>query len=378
MGARRILGPVRHPITNALLVGASISVQSAQPFASNTASYGGETIYIITDSDGQIDITLAAPDSGTQAYIWRLPNCPPITLNISAGPDTTLHALIAAASSAVEPSALQAHADVIASDTVLGHVRVGDGLSIDEDGVLSADGGPGGAVDSVNGQTGVVVLDASDVGADPSGTAAGLIATEASTRSNADSALQTSITNEASARAAADLLLAPLASPALTGNPTAPTPSAGDSDTSIATTAFVAAALSYPIHTTIWFDEAISNKTLFFESISTRAYALNIYQDPNANGDWIETTFYLSAGTYTFGVLGVAEDDAGILDWSVDGVPIITGQDWYNAAPTGNTRKQTSGIVISTSGIHTLRATVNGKNASSVGFYIVLTKAWFR
>lgn len=35
---------------------------------------------------------------------------------------------------------------------------------------------------------------------------------------------------------------APLASPALTGNPTAPTPAAGDADTSIATTAFVAAA----------------------------------------------------------------------------------------------------------------------------------------
>jgi hypothetical protein len=36
---------------------------------------------------------------------------------------------------------------------------------------------------------------------------------------------------------------APLVSPALIGNPTAPTPSAGDSDTSIATTAFVAAAI---------------------------------------------------------------------------------------------------------------------------------------
>ena len=34
-------------------------------------------------------------------------------------------------------------------------------------------------------------------------------------------------------------LAAPLASPALTGNPTAPTPAAGDNDTSIATTAFV-------------------------------------------------------------------------------------------------------------------------------------------
>lgn len=35
---------------------------------------------------------------------------------------------------------------------------------------------------------------------------------------------------------------APLASPVLTGNPTAPTPTAGDNDTSIATTAFVTAA----------------------------------------------------------------------------------------------------------------------------------------
>ncbi len=37
---------------------------------------------------------------------------------------------------------------------------------------------------------------------------------------------------------------APLASPALTGNPTAPTPAPGDADTSIATTAFVTAAVS--------------------------------------------------------------------------------------------------------------------------------------
>lgn len=36
---------------------------------------------------------------------------------------------------------------------------------------------------------------------------------------------------------------APLASPALTGNPTAPTPTAGDNDTSIATTAFVVSAI---------------------------------------------------------------------------------------------------------------------------------------
>lgn len=45
-------------------------------------------------------------------------------------------------------------------------------------------------------------------------------------------------TNVIATKASVDLK-APLASPALTGNPTAPTPTAGDNDTSIATTAFV-------------------------------------------------------------------------------------------------------------------------------------------
>lgn len=41
--------------------------------------------------------------------------------------------------------------------------------------------------------------------------------------------------------------LAPLASPAFTGNPTAPTPSPGDNDTSVSTTAFVTAAVTAAI-----------------------------------------------------------------------------------------------------------------------------------
>lgn len=51
-------------------------------------------------------------------------------------------------------------------------------LQVDDDGVITisaSGGGGGGAVDSVNGQTGVVVLAAADVGADPAGTAAGLV-----------------------------------------------------------------------------------------------------------------------------------------------------------------------------------------------------------
>lgn len=68
---------------------------------------------------------------------------------------------------------------------------------------------------------------------------ASAISSEASTRSSADTTLQSNIDAEATTRAAADALKAPLASPTFTGDPKAPTPSAGDNDTSIATTAFV-------------------------------------------------------------------------------------------------------------------------------------------
>ena len=57
----------------------------------------------------------------------------------------------------------------IASDSVLGGIKVGNNLVIDVNGVLSATGGGGGggAVDSVNGKVGTVVLNAADVGALP-------------------------------------------------------------------------------------------------------------------------------------------------------------------------------------------------------------------
>lgn len=76
-------------------------------------------------------------------------------------------------------------------------------------------GGGTGAVDSVNGQTGTVVLAASDVGADATGAAAtaqsaaqtfatSAVSAEATTRASADNTNATAITAEATARAAGD------------------------------------------------------------------------------------------------------------------------------------------------------------------------------
>lgn len=75
------------------------------------------------------------------------------------------------------------------------------------------------AVTSVNGQSGAVTLDAAGVGA----------------------ASSSALAAEVIRAEAAEALLAPLDSPSLTGDPTAPTPAPGDSSTKIATTAFVAA-----------------------------------------------------------------------------------------------------------------------------------------
>jgi len=50
---------------------------------------------------------------------------------------------------------------------------------------------------------------------------------------------EAAIVAETARAEAAEALLAPLASPALTGTPTAPTPGAGDNTTKLATTAFV-------------------------------------------------------------------------------------------------------------------------------------------
>jgi hypothetical protein len=98
--------------------------------------------------------------------------------------------------------------------------------------------------------------------------------------------------------------LAPLDSPALTGDPTAPTPSASDNDTSIATTAFVQteladyAPLASPALTgnpTAPTQSADDNST----KIATTAYADTAAA--NAGFDVIYTTsdFSMTSGTWT-------------------------------------------------------------------------------
>ena len=117
----------------------------------------------------------------------------------------------------------------VASTVTLGGVKVdGTTISISGSGVISSTAV--GGVSSFNTRTGAITLISSDV-------------TTALTFTPYDA------TNPSGYQTAAQVTTAltpyaPLASPPFTGNPTAPTPSPGDNDTSIATTAFVAAAVT--------------------------------------------------------------------------------------------------------------------------------------
>jgi hypothetical protein len=119
----------------------------------------------------------------------------------------------------------------LSGDEIIGASKDGGAVSLTAQQIADLGGG-GGAVDSVNGQTGVVVLDATDVGADPAGTAAALLT---GTISDSDT------THAPTGNAVFDALAlkANLESPTFTGTPVAPTAATTTNTTQVATTAFV-------------------------------------------------------------------------------------------------------------------------------------------
>lgn len=117
-------------------------------------------------------------------------------------------------------AAVSEHAEVIASADDLGHVRVGTGLVIDGDGVLSLGNLDStfatdaqltaervlwqqGDSDTLGAANAYTDAEVADIDLTPYATTAALTA-EASARASADTTLQTNITNEAAARADAD------------------------------------------------------------------------------------------------------------------------------------------------------------------------------
>lgn len=161
MATRTVSGVLRKPITNALWTGADVTFRLTKPFAIAGATYPTQTLVVTSDATtAVITVTLAVPDAGggSARYECILPDKRNFVFYLAAGVGTVNFEDLVAGGFAEEEAgdSLQAiidniiadaneytnaHAAVIASALTLGHVRIGAGITIDEDGVISAEGG---------------------------------------------------------------------------------------------------------------------------------------------------------------------------------------------------------------------------------------------
>lgn len=106
-----------------------------------------------------------------------------------------------------------------------------------------------------------------------------------------------------------------------------------------------------------------------------------VYNSTAANGDELTWSWLLAAGSYVLSILGLTSSYGGIIDvygkLSPDGSygALATGMDWYSAGIVYNIIK-TANITISTDGRWVLKTKVNGKHASSSGYYFYSTMIW--
>jgi len=134
-----------------------------------------------------------------------------------------------------------------------------------------------------------------------------------------------------------------------------------------------------PTRATLWMDEAtvLAGTAIQADLDDNQLYHTLVAPATPANGDSFSHSFWLRAGTYTFGVLGVRGTIGGKVDWYLDNVLIISGQNWYHSSDEYNHVKENSVTVVG-DGYHVLKAVVNGKDAASSAYWYYFTKLWFK
>jgi hypothetical protein len=161
MATRTILGPVAN-----VPAGTLIQISNLSGFAVGSTFHPPAPKSTTTNADGSIGsggagLAIPVPDSGTVLHRIEIIGTgvgASFEAPIGAGASITIAALWALIGTDPDDESafealLNAHAGVKASAGALGHIRVGPGLAIDGDGILSVTGGGGGGV-SGSGTTG--------------------------------------------------------------------------------------------------------------------------------------------------------------------------------------------------------------------------------
>ena len=81
----------------------------------------------------------------------------------------------------------------------------------------------------------------------------------------------------------------------------------------------------------------------------------------NSDGDFFTIQRRIVAGTYTFELLYVRDTSGGKVDVQLDGSVVMSGLDMQaGGVPNENKCYQENGIVIETTGLHTIKIIING------------------
>jgi len=144
MTTRTVIGTLFYPVGGALWAGADLAFTLLTPFGAGSSSYPGYTQTVVTDGSGAFSIALAVPDTNAARYRVAISDTgvreTAFEFSLASGSTIDLATLLVASTSTADPNSLQAlidtHAALVASSSILGHVKVGTSLGI-ASGVLS-------------------------------------------------------------------------------------------------------------------------------------------------------------------------------------------------------------------------------------------------
>lgn len=128
----------------------------------------------------------------------------------------------------------------------------------------------------------------------------------------------------------------------------------------------------------MWHDESFysnGTKETLFDTSNSQSYQTFTRSNPAANGNTFTNSFEVASGDYKVNVLAVMGSGYGKIDWYLDDVLVFSGDNWYSATTLYN-QVHTFNISGLSAGRHVLKGVVNGKHASSTGYFHAITKIW--
>lgn len=110
------------------------------------------------------------------------------------------------------------------------------------------------------------------------------------------------------------------------------------------------------------------------QTLSGQTYPYMVYNSSNANGDTLKIIAHMATGNYEAKIVVCKDYNRAIMDVKVNGT-VNTSVDMYSASSVYN-HEIVITFTIASDGEQTFEFVANGKNASSSGYFLTITRMW--